>query len=59
MEQTTGWLPDGFTAWVFLVAWVTLVALHGIWRSLGDAEQDPIRPAGPMGGRSGPKQSVP
>ena len=50
MDQTTGWLPDGFTAWVFLVAWVTLVAVHGLWRSLGDAAQDPIRPAGPTGG---------
>jgi len=49
MEQTTGWLPDGFTAWVLLVVWVTLVLLYGIWRSLGDAPQDPIRPSGPTG----------
>ncbi len=47
MEEATGWLPDGFTAWSFLVAWITIVRIHGIWRSLGDARLDPIRPSGP------------
>ena len=47
MEQATGWIPDGFTAWTFLVAWITIMLLYGLWRSLSDSKPDPIRPSGP------------
>jgi len=40
---------EGFQAQVALWIWCALVLLYGLWRSLGEAETDPIRPSGPVG----------
>lgn len=45
----SGWMIDGFFAWVALWAWGALVLLYGLWRSLSRPAPDPIRPAGPTG----------
>jgi hypothetical protein len=42
------WYLDVRTAWIVLIAWFTAVLLHGIWRSLGEAAQDPVRESGPF-----------
>jgi hypothetical protein len=34
-------------AWIFLAAWGVVVLVHALWRSVGSAPQDPIRPSGP------------
>jgi len=39
---------DGFQTVVGLWAWVLLVLLHGVWRSLAGPETDPVRPTGPI-----------
>jgi hypothetical protein len=38
---------SGFQAIVFLWAWVAVVLLYGLWRSVAKAGPDPIRPSGP------------
>ena len=48
MHEAAGWFLDARTAWVVLIAWGTAVLIHGVWRSLGDAPQDPIRESGPI-----------
>ena len=40
---------SGFQAELFLWCWAVLVLLHGLYRSFGSAEPDPIRPPGPPG----------
>ena len=49
MEQQTGWMITGFDAMVTLGAWLVIVLAYGLWRSLGDGQQDEIRPSGPLG----------
>jgi hypothetical protein len=34
--------------WWSLALWLALALIHGLWRSTGAAEQDPIRPPGPI-----------
>jgi hypothetical protein len=46
-EQTT-WFLTPFMAKIFLVVWAAAVILYGFFRSLGNAEQDPIRKSGPL-----------
>jgi len=48
VETTSGWIVGIAQAWPFIVAWVAVVLIHGLWRSSGDAAQDTIRPAGPI-----------
>ena len=48
MHEGAGWFLDARTAWVVLIAWVTAVLIHGVWRSFGEAPQDPIRESGPI-----------
>ena len=38
----------GFLATVVIWVWVIVAVIYGIWRSVGKADQDPIRPAGPF-----------
>ena len=47
MEQGSGWMPDGFIAFTFGLVWLAIVLVYGLWRSLGEAKPDPIRPPGP------------
>ena len=49
MESSYGWLPTARLGWMLLAGWIGIVLVHGIWRSLGSAAQDPIRPSGPGG----------
>jgi hypothetical protein len=44
-----GWIINGFESLVFLVIWVGVVVLYGLWRSLNRPEPDTIRPSGPTG----------
>lgn len=48
MSEVHGWMPDARLAWTVLVAWLAVVAAHALWRSMGSAPQDPIRPSGPI-----------
>lgn len=48
VEAASGWIVGTAHAWPFLVAWVVVVLIHGLWRSSGDAAQDTIRPSGPI-----------
>ena len=48
MHEGAAWFLDERIAWIVLVAWVAAVLLHGLWRSLGAAPQDPIRDSGPI-----------
>lgn len=48
MHEGAAWFLDDRTAWIFLVAWFAAVLLHGLWRSIGEARQDPIRESGPI-----------
>ena len=51
MEMGTpipGWMIDCFQTVVGLRAWVLLVLLHAVWRSLAGPETDPVRPTGPI-----------
>jgi hypothetical protein len=32
--------------WLLLI-WLGIVLVYGLWRSRGEAKQDPIRPSGP------------
>lgn len=43
-----GWLLDGFVSMTLLVVWLSVVLLHGFWRSLYRNEPDSIRPSGPV-----------
>ena len=45
----TGWMINGFQSVVALWAWTGLVLLYGLWRSLGEAATDRVRPSGPIG----------
>jgi hypothetical protein len=47
LEQAAGWLLGATHAKVFLGVWLAVVLIYGIRRSLGDAQQDTIREAGP------------
>lgn len=44
----SGWLPTARDAWAFLAVWFVVVVTYGLWRSRGDAVQDPIRLPGPI-----------
>jgi hypothetical protein len=46
-ESAAGWFLGAKEAWWFLWIWLAVVLIHGLWRSRGDAPQDPIRPSGP------------
>ena len=48
MHEGAAWFLDARTAWVVLIAWIVAVLIHGLWRSLGEAPQDPIRDSGPI-----------
>jgi hypothetical protein len=39
---------DAEAAWVFLAVWGAVVLAYALWRSRGDAPQDPLRPSGPL-----------
>jgi hypothetical protein len=45
--QATGWILTPTHATTFLVIWAVVVLVYGLWRSLGEAKQDTIRPSGP------------
>lgn len=47
MMDAHGFLPDARLASIVLVAWLAVVLLHGLWRSMGEAKTDTIRPSGP------------
>lgn len=38
----------GFQAVTGIAIWLGVVLLYGLYRSLGGASQDPIRPSGPL-----------
>ena len=42
------WMLDAIASWWFVAVWVVIVLLYGMYRSLGDARQDPHRPSGPF-----------
>jgi len=46
--EHAGWLLNDSHAWIVLGIWLVTVVLYGIYRSLGEAEQDHIRPSGPF-----------
>jgi len=48
MHEGAGWFLDDRTAWIVLVAWIAAVLIHGLWRSFGEARQDPVRDSGPI-----------
>lgn len=48
MEHDSGFMITGLQAMAVLGAWVVLVLVYGLLRSLGEAPQDPIRPSGPL-----------
>lgn len=48
MIEAQGWLVDARLAWIVLGVWCAAVLVYGVWRSLGDAPQDPIRESGPF-----------
>jgi hypothetical protein len=48
-ESVAGWILSDNHTWWFLGVWIVVVLVYGLWRSLGEAKQDPIRPSGPMG----------
>jgi len=45
-DSTSG-LLTALDAWIFLGAWLVVALGYAVWRSLGDAKPDPIRPSGP------------
>ena len=45
--STAGFMIDARDAYGFVGIWVIVVLIYGLWRSRGDAPQDPIRPSGP------------
>ena len=47
MSHGTGWIVTPAHAWVVLACWAVIVLAYGLWRSRGEAPQDPIRPSGP------------
>jgi hypothetical protein len=47
--ESTGYLLDDSQMMIFLGAWIVLVLVYGFYRSIGNAEPDPIRPSGPPG----------
>ena len=42
------WFVSAPLAWTILGIWLVVVLLYGLYRSLGKAEQDPIRKSGPL-----------
>lgn len=38
----------GFQAITSIAIWLGIVLVYGLFRSLGEAGQDPIRPSGPL-----------
>lgn len=48
VEHAGGWMPDAPLAWAILAVWLVVVVLYGLYRSTGEAPQDPIRPSGPF-----------
>ena len=46
--QPWNWLITGFQTVILLYAWAALVGLHVVWRAVVGAEQDEIRPSGPI-----------
>ena len=48
MGQGSGWMVNGFHAWVALWVWLGIVLVYGLaWRSLLQPDPDPVRPPGP------------
>jgi hypothetical protein len=47
MQFSAGWIVSGFEAVVILWAWVAIVLLHGLWRSVAKPDPDTIRSSGP------------
>ncbi len=47
--QATGCFVNTTHAWWVAGFWIVGVLAYGLWRSLGDAKQDTIRPSGPTG----------
>jgi hypothetical protein len=41
-------MVSGFQAMLVFAVWLVVVVAYGLIRSLGEARQDPIRPAGPL-----------
>ena len=48
IEEAAGWFVSAKLAWGLFIGWLAAVVLYGIYRSLGKAEQDPIRKSGPL-----------
>ena len=46
--MTGAWLPDDRLAWIVAGVWILVVCAYGLMRSVGEADQDPIRPSGPL-----------
>jgi len=46
-QPSAGWIISGFQAVVILWAWVAVVLLHGLWRSVTKPDPDAIRESGP------------
>ena len=42
-----GWLLDATDFRIVIALWLAAVLAFGLWRSRGDAPQDPLRPSGP------------
>ena len=45
---STGWMIEGLHAMLALWAWLLIVVLHGLWRSVAQPDPDAIRPSGPI-----------
>ena len=43
VQSSAGWIVSGFQAIVILWAWVAVVLLHGLWRSVAKPDPDAIR----------------
>lgn len=48
MHDVSGWYLDARTVRIVLGALAVAVLIHALWRSRGDATQDPIRESGPI-----------
>ncbi|MCP3982644.1 MAG: hypothetical protein GY716_25410 [bacterium] len=46
-SAATGWLIDGFQAWVVFCIWCAAVVLYGLYRAVAKPDADAIRPSGP------------
>mgnify|MGYP001825680210 CR=1 FL=1 len=47
LQPSAGWIVSGFQAVVVLWAWVAVVLIHGLWRSVAKPDPDAIRSSGP------------